>query len=153
MFLKKLLLASTVSILSISYSVNAEEKALFGSNDSNIQSSTSSNEVLKYTDIIALKCATPSTCGTYTSSWHRVYVYEDLIIDIPPRLEMKLYWNKNKPAGIAAGRYKAKTIGDTCPDGSKMKADWILNSNGAPVYAIATDCNGVRNEFDIHHLP
>ncbi|MCO7225119.1 hypothetical protein [Pleionea sp. CnH1-48] len=125
----------------------------FAANDINDQgdqfSQASSDGVLKFSGFIGLKCASPSTCGNYFSGWARAKVYEKFEVDIPPRLEMRLYWKQNTPAGIAAGRNTAKTLGAECPDGSRMTATWTLSSSGYPLSATAIDCDGQLHAYSV----
>lgn len=96
-----------------------------------------------------LRCETEATCGDYKAR-HPVEVYSN-------GSERQLYWNLNVPAGIDGGRYLAHTIGGACPAGSvldNMTAQWTLASNGKPLSAKATHCDGVTvSEFSIRLLP
>ncbi|TQV87312.1 hypothetical protein [Aliikangiella coralliicola] len=154
MFLKKILLVTSFSLFTISNVAVADSRSSAGDNLSGAeQKITSADGELKFSGYLNLTCASPETCGTYSSGWHKAKVYSKFTPGIPPSLEMRIYWKKNVPAGIAAGRHVAKAIGDGCPDGSNMTATWLLDSNGTPIYAVSKDCNGLRHEFNVSQLP
>ncbi|KZN36655.1 hypothetical protein N474_23585 [Pseudoalteromonas luteoviolacea CPMOR-2] len=139
--MKKALLASALlaSIMS------------FGSQASEVTTNVDDG-VLKYSyNFVYLKCESASCNGAITR-WHPIKVYYKFIADIPPHSEVRLYWNKNVPAGIAAGKRVAHTIGAECPDGSNMTAKWFLDSAFKPVSALATDCDGVEHTYSVHEF-
>lgn len=106
-----------------------------------------------FSGFIKLVCDSPSTCGSYASGWHHARVYKKIKYDIPPSIEMRLYWKENVPAGVPAGSHLAKTIGASCGDGTNMTANWSLSSGGSPHYASSKDCDGVIHNFRVLHLP
>ncbi|MBQ4835209.1 MULTISPECIES: hypothetical protein [Pseudoalteromonas] len=118
----------------------------------NEQDTQSSDGVLKYSyNFVYLKCES-SSCGDIVTRRYPMKVYYKFVPDIPPHSEVRIYWNKNVPAGVSAGKRVAHTEGATCPDGSKMKAKWFLDSSFRPTTAIATDCNGVDHTYSVHEF-
>lgn len=112
----------------------------------------SSDGVLKYShSLVYLKCISAS-CNGFVSNWHSMKVHYKFIPDVPPHSESRLYWNNNVPADIAAGTSVAHTLGDTCPDGSRMTAEWYLDGNFKPVTAKSIDCDGVEHFFSVHEF-
>ncbi|MCW9016753.1 MAG: hypothetical protein OQJ89_07305 [Kangiellaceae bacterium] len=148
---KKILFASCVSFAGLTGSAIALDIAQGEVNAEPL--STSADGQLVFSGYLNLVCDSPTTCGTYSSGWHYAKVYKKVKLDIPPSTEMRLYWKENRPAGIPAGRYTAKTIGAECPDGTNMTADWSLTFGGAPHKATSVDCDGVLHRFKVLQLP
>lgn len=149
--LKRILFASCISVASFAGTTMALDVEQSGVNAEPL--ATSADGELVFSGYLNLVCDSPSTCGSYSSGWHHAKVYKKVKLDIPPSTEMRLYWKENRPAGIPAGRYTAKTIGAQCPDGSNMTADWSLTFGGAPHKATSVDCDGVLHRFKVHQLP
>lgn len=148
---KKSLIASAFAITtfgSVAIAKDIEDPVI----DRPVPSESADGELV-FSGFINLVCDSPSTCGTYSSGWHRAKVYEKVKYDIPPSIEMRLYWKENVPADEPAGRYRAKTIGASCGDGTNMTAVWSLTAGGSPHYASSTDCDGVVHNFRVLHLP
>ncbi|BBN81840.1 hypothetical protein PA25_18250 [Pseudoalteromonas sp. A25] len=113
---------------------------------------TNEDGVLKYAhSMVYLKCKSTSCSGIVTR-WHSMKVYYKQLAGLPPHSEARIYWNKNEPADISAGRYEAHTLGDYCPDGTRMTATWFLGSNFKPTSAIATDCSGQEHTYSVHEF-
>ncbi|MFC3034402.1 hypothetical protein ACFOEE_17995 [Pseudoalteromonas fenneropenaei] len=113
---------------------------------------TGDDGVLKYShNYVYLKCES-SACGGSVTRWFPMKVYYKFKADIPPHSEVRLYWNKNEPADVAAGTRTAYTLGDFCPDGSRMQAKWFLDSRFVPTSAIATDCDGQEHTYSVHEF-
>ncbi|OHU87921.1 MULTISPECIES: hypothetical protein [Pseudoalteromonas] len=115
-------------------------------------SANNDDGVLKYSySYVYLKCQSDSCNGAVTR-WYPMKVYYKQLGGIPPHNEVRVYWNKNVPADIAAGRDIAHTLGDYCPDGSRMTAKWFIGSNFKPTSAIATDCSGQEHMYSVHEF-
>ena len=147
---KKTLLISSLAVLGFCSSSYAQDVENGGFEDQEIESSEGT---LVFSGFINLVCDSPSTCGSYSSGWSQATVYKKVKYDIPPSIDMRLYWKQNVPANQPAGRYRAKTIGAACPDGSNMTATWSLTAGGAPHYASATDCDGNVHNYRVLQLP